>query len=246
MDKREAKVVLQALRPNDLNTSEPLIIQALILVENDPELKAWWEAQQSFDFKVASKLKEVPLPADLRDTILAGRKIKQFTPPPNLSAWLAAAAVVAILCLAGTLRQIYVTTGPLPETEYAAAVLPLLNHDAPSLAMTSADHDKIMAWLKERNAPAGSLTPGLTVLQTIGCQKFAVHGHTVSLVCFSLLGGGVAHLFMVEQDAISDAQENHSPEFNQVQGWSTAAWSDGRMSYLLATQAGPEALKQLL
>jgi hypothetical protein len=246
MDKQEAKMVLRALRPNDLNTSEPAVIQALLLVENDPELKAWWEAEQSFDSKIAAKLAEVPLPSDLRATILAGRKIKQFPPQPHLAPWLAAAAVVAILCLAGTLRQIYVTTGPLAQTEYTAAVLPMVNHDTPSLAMTSADHDKIMAWLKERNAPVGSLTPGLTVLPTVGCEKFAVHGHTVSLICFALSGGGIAHLFVVDQEALSDPPDNTAPEIKQVQGWSTAAWSDGRMSYLLATQAGPDALKQLL
>jgi len=246
MDKQEAKQVLQALRPNDLNTAEPTVIEALVLVESDPELKAWWEAEQSFDLKVAAKLRDVPLPADLRATILAGRKIEQLTPPPRLSYWLAAAAVLAILCLAGTFKQISDATGPLARTEYAAAVLPLLNHDAPVLGMTSPDRDKLAAWLKARNAPMGGLPVGLTVLPTLGCQKFAVHGHTVSLICFALAGGGIAHLFIVDQQALSDPPGNNAPEFNQVQGWSTAAWSDGRMSYLLATQAGPDALKQLL
>ena len=45
---------------------------------------------------------------------------------------------------------------------------------------------------------------------------------------------------------VANAPANNAPAFDQVQGWSTAAWSDGRMSYLLATQAGPDALKQLL
>jgi hypothetical protein len=245
MDKQEAKVVLQALRPNDLHTDRPAVIEALVLVENDPELKAWWEAQQSFDRKVAAKLAEVPLPADLRATILAGRKIEQLTLQPHLAFWLAAAAVVALLCIAGTSMQIS-AYGPLAQTEYSATVLPLLNHDAPALAMTSPDHDKIAAWLKERNAPMGTLPAGMTALPTVGCQKFAVHGHTVSLICFALAGGGLAHLFIVDQEALSDPPGNNAPEFNQVQGWSTAAWSDGRMSYLLATQAGPDALKQLL
>jgi len=245
MDRHEAKVVLQALRPTDLTTHQPAVIEALVYVESDPELKAWWEAQQSFDLKVAEKLEKVPLPVDLRATILASRKIKQLTPQPHFALWVAAAAMVAFLCLAGTFMQIS-TTGPLAQTDYNATVLPLLNHDAPALAMTSSDHDKIAAWLKERNAPMGTLPAGMTALPTVGCQKFAVHGHTVSLICFVMVGGGLAHLFIVDQEALSDPPGNNSPEFNQVQGWSTAAWSDGRMSYLLATQAGPDALKQLL
>jgi len=245
MDKQEAKQVLQALRPQDLGTNKPDVIEALGFVASDPELKAWWEAQQAFDRRVAAKLKEVPLPADLRATILTGRKIEPFTPQPRLSLWLAAAAVVAILCVAGTSMQIS-AFGPLPRTEYTAAILPLLNDDAPALGMTSSDQDKIAAWLKERNAPMGTLPTKMTALSTVGCQKFVVHGHTVSLICFVMAGGGIAHLFIVDQQALSDPPANNSPEFNQVQGWSTAAWSDGRMSYLLATEAGPDALKQLL
>jgi hypothetical protein len=245
MDKQEAKLVLQALRPEDFNTHQPAVMEALGFVERDPELKAWWEAQQAFDHKVAAKLKEVPLPDDLRATILAGRKIKRFTPQPYLASWLAAAAAVAILCVVGISRQ-FSASSSLAQTDYTATVLPLLNHDAPALAMTSPDHDKIAAWLKEQNAPMGTLPANMTALPTVGCQKFSVQGHTVSLICFVLAGGGLAHLFIVDERALSDPPADNKPAFNQVQGWSTAAWSDGRMSYLLATQAGPDALKQLL
>jgi hypothetical protein len=246
MDKQEAKLVLQALRPEDLDTDNPAVIEALGFVASDPELKAWWEAQQAFDRQVAVKLAEVPLPADLRATILAGRKIEQLTPQPHFPFWLAAAAVVAVLCVAGTFREISAASGPLARTEYTAAILPLLNHDAPALGMTSPDHDKIAAWLQERNAPTGGVPAGLSILPTVGCQKFVVRGHAVSLICFALAGGGIVHLFIVDQQALSDPPGGTAPEFKQVQGWSTASWSDGRMSYLLATQAGDDALRQLL
>ena len=250
MDKQEAKLLLQALRPKDLNSEQPAVIEALVVVEGDPELKAWWEAQQSFDLKVAAKLNEVPLPADLRDTILTGRKVVQFTPRrltprPHFSYLLAAAAVVALLCVAWTFRQIS-AFGPLAQTEYANAVLPLLHNDAPELAMISPDRDKLVAWLKEQNAPMGALPAQLTALPTVGCQKYVVHGHTVSLICFAMTGGGIAHLFIVDQRALSDPPSNLLPVYNQVLGWSTAAWSDGRMSYMLATQGSPDVLKQLL
>jgi hypothetical protein len=245
MDKQEAKRVLQALRPNDLNSEQPAVIEALVLVENDPELKAWWEAEQSFDLRVAAKLQDVPVPADLRATILAGGKIEQLTPQPPMFGWLAAAAVLAILCVAGTFRQIYVST-PFARSEYTAAILPMVNHDAPTLGMTSPDHDKIVAWLKNQGAPTGTLPAKMTPLPTVGCQKFVVHGHTVSLICFAMAGGGIVHLFIVDQQALDDPPGNNAPEFDQVQGWSTAAWSDGRMTYVLATQAGTDALKQLL
>ncbi len=245
MDRQQARQVLQSLRPKDVNTDKPIVIEALVYVESDPELKAWWEAEQAFDRKVAAKVTEFPVPSGLRDSILAGRKVVQFTPRPQLSYWLAAAAAVAVLCVVGTSLEIS-AHAPMPRAEYTAMVLPMLNHDAPPLGMTSPDQDKITAWLRERNAPVGTLPVKMTALSTVGCQKFLVHGHGVSLICFALAGGGIAHLFVIEEAALADPPGNNGPEMNQVQEWSTAAWSDGHMSYLLATEAGPEALKQLL
>jgi hypothetical protein len=112
--------------------------------------------------------------------------------------------------------------------------------------MTTNDREKIIAWLKVRNAPMGDLPPGMAGLSPVGCQKYEVHGHMVSLVCFVMNNGAVAHLFMVDRSAISDPGQNNTPDFQQTQGWSTASWSDDRMTYLLATTAGPDALKQLL
>jgi len=246
MDREEAKRVLQACRPDHQDSMGPTFAEALALVENDPELSAWWQAQQEFDRRVAAKLEEVPLPAELRSTILTGRKIERFTRQPALLPWLAAAALVAILCVAGTFKEVAIATGPLPQTEYAATVLSLLHNDAPNLAMISANHDKIASWLKAQDAPMGTLPASMTILPTVGCQKFVVHGHTVSLTCFTMADGHLAHLFVVDRDAISDPPSHIGPEFNRVLGWSTASWSDGRMSYLLATQDGPDALKQLL
>jgi hypothetical protein len=247
MDKQEAKLILQAQRPNDLDATQPVFAEALALVDTDPELKAWWEAQQAFDRKVAAKLKEIPLPADLRTNILTGRKITPFAPQPHRYFWLAAAALVAILCAVGTsFHASWKAAQRVSPSHFDEAAIGFLGDNAPSLAMISPDHDKIMAWLKAQNAPIGTLPAEMTPVPTVGCQKFTVEGHAVSLVCFEMAGGGIAHLFMVAQDALSDPPSQTGPEFKQVEGWSTASWSDGRMSYMLVTQAGPDALKQLL
>jgi hypothetical protein len=247
MDKQEAKRALQALRPNGQETTQPAFAEALALVERDPELKAWWEARQSFDRKVAAKLEEVPLPADLRATILAGRKIERLAPQPHFAYWLAAAAAVAILCIIGpSLPTAFKDDQHVSSADYNEAALGFLGNDAPALAMTSPDHDKLVAWLKDQKAPTGDLPAKMSTLSSVGCQKFVVRGHSVSLICFVMAGGKLVHLFVVDQQALSDPPANNAPEFKQVQGWSTASWSDGRMSYLLATQADPDALRGCL
>lgn len=247
MDKQEAKRVLQALRPNGADTTQPAFAEALALAERDPELKAWWEARQAFDRKVAAKLEEVPLPADLRATILARRKIGRPAPQPHFAFWLAAAAAVAILCIIGpSLPTVLENARHVSTATYDEAALGFLGNDAPALGMMSPDHDRIVAWLKDRKAPTGDLPAKMSALPSVGCQKFVVQGHSVSLICFVLAGGKLVHLFVVDQQALADPPTVNAPEFKQVQGWSTASWSDGRMSYLLATQADPDALRQLL
>jgi hypothetical protein len=247
MDKREAKQVLQALRPDDPEKAQPPFAEALAMVERDPELKAWWEAQQSFDRKIAAKLAEIPVPAGLRETILAGRKIEKIAPRPNFTLWIAAAAVVAVLCIAGpSLPTILENSQRVSSATYNDAALGFLGNDSPPLAMTSPDHDKLVAWLKDQKAPTGDLPTKMSTLSSVGCQKFVVEGHDVSLICFVMTGGRLVHLFVVDQKALATPPTVNVPEFRQVEGWSTASWSDGRMSYMLATRADPDALKQLL
>ena len=247
MDKQEAKRMLQALRPNGRDAAQPAFAEARALVERDPELKAWWEAQQAFDRQVAAKLGEIPLPAGLRATLLAGSKIEQFTPQPHLSFWLAAAAVVAILCAVGSsFHAAREDARHMSSANYDEAALGFLGNNAPALAMMSPDHDKLVAWLKDQKAPTGDLPGKMSALPSVGCQKIDVQGHNVSLLCFVMAEGKLVHLFVVDQDALSDPPARSAPEFRQMHGWSTASWSDGRMSYLLATRAGPDALRGCL
>jgi anti-sigma factor RsiW len=247
MNREEAKRVLQVHRPDDVATAEADFAEALALAEVDPELKTWWTAEQAFDEKVTAKLSHVSPPSDLRAKILAGRKIVPFAPQPRFSVWLAAAAALAILCVVGTTYHVsWEATRHISTANYDEAALGFLGNDAPALGMTSPDHDKIMAWLKQQNAPMGDVPSKMADLPGVGCQKFAVGGHDVSLMCFMLATGRVVHLFVIPQDALSDPPSRSAPDFRDMNGWSTASWSDGRMSYMLATQAGPDALRQLL
>jgi hypothetical protein len=247
MDKQEALRVLQAHRPQDLDTTQPEFAEALALAENDPELKAWWEAQQAFDQKVAAKLEAVPIPADLRANILAAQKIEPFTLRPFFPFWLAAAAMVAILCAVSTsFHASYLASQQISTDAFHVATLTFLGNDAPPLAMTSADHDKIRAWLKEQNAPMGQMPEKIAALPGVGCQKLVVQGHNVSLVCFAMADGKILHLFVVEKDALAEPPLRAAPEIKEVNGWSTASWSDDKMSFMLATQDNLDALRQLL
>jgi hypothetical protein len=247
MDKLEAKLVLQARRPHDLDTSDPAFAEALALVETDRELKAWWDAQQAFDQRVAAKLEEIEPPDELRATILGRGKVHRLPPQPFFPFWLSAAAAVAILCaVAASQHAANVAARHISTDKFHEVTLTKLGNDSPTLGMMSPDHDKIMGWLKAQEAPMGELPERIAALPSIGCQKFVLQGHPVTLICFTIADGKLVHLFIVHSKDLAEPPAEASPQFQEVNGWSTASWSSGSMSYMLATQAGSDALRQLL
>ena len=247
MDKSQAKQVLQALRPSDLDTTQPLFAEALALVETDPELRVWWAAQQDFDRKVADKLDRIPIPPDLRSAILGLNKVEPFTLRPFFPFWLAAAAVVAVLCAISTsFHAEYLASQHISTDTFTATTLGFLGNDTPDLAITSPDHGQLLAWLKAQGAPTGAMPDKMAALPGIGCQKIVINGHNVSLVCFQLADGKIVHLFMVAREAMQEPPLRAAPNMRMINGWATASWSDEHMSYMLATQDGMDTLRGLL
>lgn len=260
MDREEAKLLLQACRPNGADDASPVFAEALALTERDPELKTWWKTQREFDLKVAGKLSGVAVPDSLRATILAGRKIERMTPRFHLPYWLAAAAVI-MLCAglgfhywpssatqapAGALASHPFPPPPqIGHHDYETGVFAFLQSDDSTLGMMSPDHSRVASWLKQQHSPTGMIPSKMETLPSVGCQTFAVHGHVVSLICFTLEGGGVAHLFTIENKALADPP-GHAPQFMKMGTWAMASWSDSGHTYLLATQAGPDMLRHLL
>jgi hypothetical protein len=92
----------------------------------------------------------------------------------------------------------------------------------------------------------GEMPEKIAALPGVGCQKLVVQGHNVSLVCFAMADGKILHLFVVEKDALAEPPLRAAPEIKEVNGWSTASWSDDKMSFMLATQDNLDALRQLL
>jgi hypothetical protein len=245
MTRAEAQVLLTSIRPGGPEVNHPQFAEAVALAESDPVLMAWWQAQQDFDRKVAAKLGEVPVPADLRERLLSRGKITPFRPPMQYSWWLAAAAAVAVLCVSTTLWRIS-NYGPIPSTDLTAQLLPSIQNDSPKLAMFSSDHTKLLDWLKSQHAPVGDMPTTLATMTPIGCQTYHVHGHTVSLICFTIDDKTEAHLFTIDKSALKDPFQDNVPNFIDMEGWHLAVWSDRTMSYVLATHADPDMLKHLL
>jgi anti-sigma factor RsiW len=246
MDRDEAKLILSALRPDSPEVNEPIFSEALAQVETDPDLQAWWQAQQEFDRRVTAKLREVPVPEGLRDRILAAPKITAFPPQWRHLSLLAAAALVALLCVATTFWNMGTTAySAMDRSDFTDGVVSELGTNGPELAKLSANHDEVKAWLKDQDAPIGQIPAKVAPMPSIGCQKYVIEGHVVSLICFTLGNGREAHLFMVDKGALSNPPGTSGPQYGSKNGWNLATWSDSNMSYVLATDASMDDLKQL-
>src|SRR4030095_123200 len=74
MNAHDAKQILEMYRPGGADDSDPRFVEALQQVRNDRTLRLWFEEQKAFDSAVGGGVKSIPVPSDLKASILAGRK----------------------------------------------------------------------------------------------------------------------------------------------------------------------------
>ncbi|HEX4140611.1 MAG TPA: hypothetical protein VHY09_09710, partial [Candidatus Methylacidiphilales bacterium] len=148
----------------------------------------------------------------------------------------------------GTTTDEYAGSGvpPVDRAAFTEQVVTKLGTQGPELAKFSTDHEKVKSWLKERKAPVGDMPPKFVSMPSIGCQEYVIAGHVVSLICFTMANGREAHLFMVEKSALSNPPASTGPQYDSMNGWNLASWSDSKMSYVLATNGSMDDLQQLL
>jgi hypothetical protein len=73
MTVKEAKFALSVCPPDDdTNPDVPGLSEAQIIAGRNPQMKAWWEREKSFDRGFSRKLNSVNPPEDLAATIMRG------------------------------------------------------------------------------------------------------------------------------------------------------------------------------
>src|SRR2546430_17331964 len=103
MNREEAKEILALYRPGIDDPNEPDIAAALELTKEDAELARWFAEQSALYNATRQKLKELPVPDQLLERILAnpGRTPLLWRSP---LLWAAAAAIVLFAGLAMLVR----------------------------------------------------------------------------------------------------------------------------------------------
>lgn len=271
MDRDEAKKILELCRPGVAeNLQEPGLEAALALLESDPELADWFEAQQSVEARISRSLNTIEAPADLKDTILAGMRLHEANrseaddleepipfPEPStkdgrswwLSPWTGIAALFVIMMV-----MLNLPDGQLSGTQVADADLPpvlqFLSKEISTLKTW--DFDKrdqdpmaLRAFLASSNAPSPQTIPqGLGEMPSIGCVTFEYNEDAqLSMICFK--NGEVYHLITADKATYPDSIPDE-PVLYQCEDKAYKLWVDGDQVKILTIHGSKEEMPEFI
>jgi uncharacterized membrane protein YbaN (DUF454 family) len=241
----EAREILLLYRPGTRDAEDPQIIEAMDLARQDPELAKWFAQHQAFQLAMRAKFREIEVPAHLQANLLAGRKIVHLHLIWQRPVWLAAAAIfVALLGLA-----VFWLRPSIPDRfshyreSMVSAAVRMYGMD-----LVTNDKNQLRQFIATKGAPADyELTQGLAQLQLKGGGLLRWRGNPVSMVCFDR-GGSTLFLFVLKRSALKDPPPalSSKPQLASVAGLTTASWTHGMDTYLLAGPNEPGFLEKYL
>lgn len=271
MNNDEAKFILHAYRSDGRDATDPQLAEALAQARRDPELARWLAEQTALDTAISNKLQTVPVPVDLKISILAGRKIMPLPVTPWWRIRVHPAATVATLAVTfGLIGYLTLHEPPGPKanlesftrdiTDYLGkgyGVLPRQAHlatmqvnyfGAQSYRMNyrSTSLEDIRHWLRENGGHSEFAVPSnLQKPLSFGCAIMEWRGHRVTLLAFQTgrsLPQDKVHLVIINYDALPDAPNRSQPRVAEGEDWTTAAWTEGPLTYLLMAPGDREAM----
>jgi hypothetical protein len=250
VDKKEAMEILRLYRPGTDNDPDPRLAEALQLARQDPELAHWFEAHCGFYTALRSKLKEIPVPADLSQKILRAEAVRRrrIVPWNKILPPLAAAATVVFLATALWFHILRVRSDNFPDARERLAKEPQRGY---VMTLISTNLDAIHSYLLAKQCPDYQLTKPLAKLDGLGCADLQWHDRRVSMVCLKDKQGkdgkpADLYLFAMEKANFRNAPLPGEMKFEKIHRLMTASWTQGDKLYILAGPGEEADLKRYL
>ncbi|MCC5790270.1 MAG: hypothetical protein JJT75_11590 [Opitutales bacterium] len=247
MNKQLVKETLSAFRHGLDDPEDPVFQEALAEVEKDPELQKWQQQAILEDQALRRAFNRSPAPKDLPEKIYAQHQSAKILSFPSHKQTFSAVAVAVILVAA--LFIFIKVDGPassLTAEEFVSSTFALESGGHTDLDFISSDLDEKIRWLADSNAPTGwELPESFQVAVASGCSKVHIKNHPVSMVCYRLPEGPMAHIYVIKRDALSQATPPGEVHYDQSGDFSSARWCDGKFYYIAIAQAPRESLAGL-
>ncbi|HUA65569.1 MAG TPA: hypothetical protein VME24_06960 [Alphaproteobacteria bacterium] len=236
MNNQEAKLILQAYRPNGADAADPFFAEALEQVRRDPELQKWFAEETVINSRIQNRLQSaIPVPPGLKSGLLALQRTVRPTPWWRQPMQLAAAALI-LVSLGAISLLIPQRTTRLASFRETMARSSLQTQD--HVVFESHDIASIRQWLQSQDMQTNfdlpaTLEAGTGTAQ--GCRVVDWNGHQATMICF-MVNGEHMDLFVMDRTGLPDFPQNGTPQFASAHGLMTAMWAGGGKVYLLTGQ----------
>jgi hypothetical protein len=235
MNSEEAKSILKVYRAGGQDAAEPLFVAALKQANNDPELAKWLAEQRSFDSAFVSAVKSIPVPRDLKSSLLAKSLPTEarMIPFPLWQGRLVRLAAAAAIVVLVALSMFWLKRGSADFNVYRTEIVEASWDNSQHLEHRSTTLKEAQQWLIQEQAHGDfDLPAGLGEFQEYGSRVLEWHGQKVSFVCL-LEGMKHLHLFVIDRQAMRNLPSPSLPDFENCAGWKTISWSQGDKLYVL-------------
>jgi hypothetical protein len=246
MDSHLAKEILLRYRPGTTDASDPEFAEALEQVKRDPELGRWFAQQQEFHITIRERFRQLPVPAGLKEDILAQYRpivIPVWWRQPAIQRLAAAAAIVLLMSVAIFRSQ------PREGTSFAAFQNRVVRNAQRGYSMdiTTTNLGEIRQYLATQGAHADYVLPApLEKLPGDGGAVLRWRNKTVSMVCFDLGNHNGLFLFVASRADLPDAPSTSEPQFTNIGKLTAASWSAGNRTYVLAGPGDEQFVRRYL
>ena len=242
MTLEEAKRVLALHRPGTADAGDPEFAEAMELARNNPELHAWFVQHCAFQTAMRDKFRRIEVPPELKARLAEAQKVVRPRRWRRRTGWMAAAAAVLLLGLAGTFLGSRIPNrfpdylSRMVGTALRGYRMDIRTND---LAVLRRFHDA-------RGAPSDyALTSGIKKLPLTGGGLLHWRSNPVAMACFDRGDHQMLFLFVMDKSALKDAPPA-TPQVTQVKSLLTVSWTRGDKTYVLAGPEEPDFEKKYL
>jgi hypothetical protein len=237
MNNQEAKLILQAYRPNGQDAADPFFAEALEQVRRDPELQKWFSEETNLNNRIQGRLQgTIPVPPNLKSELLAFQRTirptsRWFQPIKLAAVGLILASLGAILLLIPQRRMTQLASF---RDTMARSSLQTQEH----VVLESHNIASIQQWLRSKNMDShfdlpAAMQAGTGTAQ--GCRVVDWNGHQAIMICF-IVNGEHMDLFVMDSAELPSFPESSAPQFASADGLMTAMWTGSGKVYLLTAQ----------
>jgi hypothetical protein len=251
MDSREAREKLTLYRPGTTDAADPQMAVALEQVKRDPELAAWFEQHCAVYTAIRGKLKEIPIPQDLkRQIILDKARHPRIIRLPTAIKLLAAAAAVVILGMIAW--QHFPRADETDFEHFRDRMASSVGRGYSGWDMKPGTLAQVRDYFRSNDLPTDYvLSKALLQLPSVGGAFNKFNDHPVEMLC--LYDGVDAKgqtnglwVFITKKSLVPGAPQPGKTEIVKASNLMTASWTDNDKLYMLAVDGDADSVKKYL